>query len=32
MYLEHFQLKTQPFSEHTAVGALWQDRRMEERR
>jgi general secretion pathway protein A len=30
MYLEHFQLKSQPFSEHAAVGALWQDRRMEE--
>jgi general secretion pathway protein A len=30
MYLEHFQLKTQPFSEHAAASALWQDRRMEE--
>ena len=30
MYLEHFQLKSQPFSEHTAVSALWQDQRMDE--
>ena len=30
MYLEHFQLKSQPFSEHAAVSGLWQDQRMEE--
>ena len=30
MYLEHFQLKTQPFSEHASVAALWQDQRMDE--
>ncbi len=30
MYLEHFQLKSQPFSEHAAVAALWQDQRMDE--
>jgi general secretion pathway protein A len=30
MYLEHFQLKSQPFSEHAAVSALWQDGRMDE--
>ena len=30
MYLEHFQLKSQPFSEHAAVSALWQDQRMHE--
>jgi len=30
MYLEHFHLKSQPFSEHAAVAALWQDQRMEE--
>lgn len=30
MYLEHLQLKSQPFAEHTAVAALWQDQRMEE--
>jgi len=30
MYLEHFRLKSQPFSEHTAVTALWQDQRMDE--
>lgn len=30
MYLEHFQLKSQPFSEHAAVSALWQDPRMDE--
>lgn len=28
MYLEHFQLHSQPFSEHAAANALWQDRRM----
>lgn len=30
MYLEHFQLKSQPFAEHAAAAALWQDARMEE--
>ena len=30
MYLEHFQLKSQPFSEHAAVSSLWQDPRMDE--
>ena len=30
MYLEHFRLKSQPFSEHTAVTALWEDQRMNE--
>ena len=30
MYLQHFQLKSQPFSEHAAVAALWQDQRMDE--
>lgn len=30
MYLQHFQLKYQPFSEHTTVGSLWSDKRMEE--
>ena len=30
MYLEHFHLKSQPFSEHAAVPALWQDQRMDE--
>ena len=30
MYLEHFQLHHQPFSEHAAVAALWQDTRMDE--
>ena len=30
MYLEYFQLKSQPFSEHAAAAVLWQDRRMEE--
>ncbi len=30
MYLEHFQLKMQPFAEHAAVAALWQDQRMDE--
>jgi general secretion pathway protein A len=30
MYLEHFELKSQPFSEHAAVSALWQDGRMDE--
>jgi general secretion pathway protein A len=30
MYLEHFKFKTQPFCEHAAVAALWQDARMDE--
>ena len=30
MYLEHFQLNSQPFSEHAAASALWQDQRMDE--
>ena len=30
MYLEHFQLKSQPFAEHAAVSSLWQDQRMDE--
>jgi len=30
MYLQHFQLHRQPFSEHTAVNDLWIDNRMEE--
>jgi len=30
MYLEHFQLKNQPFAEHAAVSSLWQDQRMDE--
>lgn len=30
MYLEHFQLREQPFREHAAVSALWQDTRMDE--
>ncbi len=30
MYLDHFQLRTQPFSEHAAATALWQDTRMKE--
>ena len=30
MYLEHFRLRTQPFSEHAAAAALWQDARMKE--
>lgn len=30
MYLEHFHLHHQPFSEHTRVAALWQDSRMDE--
>jgi general secretion pathway protein A len=30
MYLEHFQLHRQPFSEHAVVAALWQDTRMDE--
>ncbi|MGI9458287.1 MAG: ExeA family protein [Aeoliella sp.] len=30
MYLTHFQLQCQPFSEHAAVTALWKDARMDE--
>jgi general secretion pathway protein A len=30
MYLEHFQLRSQPFSEHAAATGLWQDQRMKE--
>jgi general secretion pathway protein A len=30
MYLEHFQLTSQPFSEHASTAALWQDARMKE--
>ncbi|MCA8917347.1 MAG: AAA family ATPase, partial [Planctomycetes bacterium] len=30
MYLEHFQFRSQPFSEHAAATALWQDTRMKE--
>lgn len=30
MYLEHFQLSSQPFSEHAAATALWPDSRMKE--
>lgn len=30
MYLEHFRLRAQPFSEHAAATALWQDARMKE--
>ena len=30
MYLEHLQLKSQPFAEHATVAALWQDQRMDE--
>ncbi len=30
MYLDHFQLKSQPISEHAAVSSLWQDPRMDE--
>ena len=30
MYLEHLQLKSQPFAEHAMVSALWQDQRMDE--
>ena len=30
MYQEHFQLKSQPFSEHVAAGSLWVDTRMQE--
>jgi general secretion pathway protein A len=30
MYLKHFQLKDQPFSEHAALTALWKDGRTDE--
>ena len=30
MYLEHFELRRQPFCEHSVVDALWQDGRMDE--
>lgn len=30
MYLNHFQLNDQPFSEHAAVTALWKDSRADE--
>jgi general secretion pathway protein A len=30
MYLEHFQFRGQPFCEHAAATALWQDQRMKE--
>lgn len=30
MYLEHFQLRSQPFSEHAAAPTLWQDQRLDE--
>jgi len=30
MYLEHFQLRSQPFREHAAASGLWQDQRMKE--
>ena len=30
MYLEHFQLRSQPFREHASADALWQDQRMKE--
>ena len=30
MYQAHFQLKTQPFSEHAAANKLWVDTRMQE--
>ena len=30
MYLEHFQLKHAPFSEHAEASSLWQDARMKE--
>lgn len=30
MYLEHFQLRSQPFSEHAAAATLWRDGRMKE--
>ena len=30
MYLDHFQLRSQPFSEHASAAALWPDQRMKE--
>jgi general secretion pathway protein A len=30
MYLEHFGLRSQPFSEHAAAATLWRDGRMKE--
>lgn len=30
MYLDHFQLRGQPFREHAAATALWHDQRMKE--
>jgi len=30
MYLEHFNLRSQPFCEHAAATGLWQDQRMKE--
>jgi len=30
MFLDHFKLRSQPFAEHAAVSALWNDPRMEE--
>lgn len=30
MYLEHFQFRSMPFSEHAPASALWQDSRMKE--
>lgn len=30
MYLDHFQLKSQPFAEHASAAALWNDVRMAE--
>jgi general secretion pathway protein A len=30
MYLDHFQLRSQPFCEHASATALWQDQRMKE--
>ena len=29
-YLEHFKLRSQPFSEHAPSGSLWKDTRLEE--
>ena len=30
MYLDHFTLSSQPFSEHAPLSSLWQDQRMKE--
>jgi general secretion pathway protein A len=30
MFLDHFNLRTQPFLEHASASSLWQDSRMEE--